>query len=59
MPFRFDPEYWRERARQIRAQAKNMADKEARRIMLRVAEDYEKLGETAAETKRLRQDNSR
>lgn len=56
MPFRFDSKYWRERARQIRAQADSMADSEARRIMLRVADDYEKLGARAAETKQPSQD---
>ena len=56
MPFRFDPKYWCERAKQIRAQAESMADNEAKRIMLRVAEDYEKLGATAVEAKRPHQE---
>jgi hypothetical protein len=43
-----DPEHWRARARQARAQAEQMADAQAKEAMLRVAKDYEKLAQRAA-----------
>ena len=43
MPEQLEPEHWRERAREARRLAEQMADDEARLRMLRIAEDYEKI----------------
>ena len=43
MPFRYDPNYWRTRADEIRAMANEMTDQAAKEIMLRIAADYDKL----------------
>jgi hypothetical protein len=43
MPFRYKPNHWRERAAQMRALAGDTADAEAAAIMLKLAEDYDKL----------------
>lgn len=43
MPEQLGPEHWRERAREARRLAEQMADDEARLRMLRIAEDYEKI----------------
>jgi hypothetical protein len=43
-----DAAHWRQRARQARALAEQIADLEARARMLRNAADYEKLAEKAA-----------
>ena len=45
MPQRFDPEYWRERAEEARAQAEEMHDAKAKRTLLGIAESYDKLAE--------------
>jgi hypothetical protein len=47
MPFRFEPNHWRERAAQMRALALDTADAEAAAIMLKLAEDYDKLADRA------------
>ena len=38
-----NPEHWRERAAEARAVADGLADAEARKAMLKIAADYEKL----------------
>jgi hypothetical protein len=38
-----DPKHWRERAEGARTVADELIDSEARRMMLRIAEDYEEL----------------
>jgi len=43
-----NPEHWRARAEQARAQAEQMADPQAKEAMLRIAKDYEKLAHRAA-----------
>jgi hypothetical protein len=40
---RDDPEHWRERAKEARALADQMADEVSKQMMLRIAEDYERL----------------
>jgi hypothetical protein len=45
--FIHDPEHWRRRAEQSRTLAEQMNDPEAKRMMLRIAEDYEKLAQRA------------
>jgi hypothetical protein len=42
-----DSDHWRERAQQMRLVAHGIADAKARSIMLRIAQDYEKLAERA------------
>ena len=46
MPFR-DPGHWRERAAQMRALATQSNDLDAMSIMLRLADDYDKLADRA------------
>jgi hypothetical protein len=47
MPFRYNPNHWRERAAQMRALAVVTADAEAAAIMLKLAEDYDRLADRA------------
>jgi len=42
-----DPKHWRDRAAEMRALSETMDDVEARAIMLRLAEDYDKLADRA------------
>ena len=42
-----DPRQWRERAEEARVLAEQMADAETKAIMLKIAEDYEKLAQRA------------
>jgi hypothetical protein len=44
-----DPKHWRNRAQETRALADQMSDPDTRRIMIGVAEDYEKLAKRAEE----------
>jgi hypothetical protein len=44
-----DPKHWRERAEEARAHAEQLTDREARRMMLEIAGDYEKLAKRAEE----------
>ena len=44
-----DPDYWYCRAEEVRTMAEIMSDPESQRIMLEIAEGYERLGENAAE----------
>jgi hypothetical protein len=46
MPFR-DPKHWRNRAAQMRVLASQMNDLDATAIMLRLADDYDKLADRA------------
>jgi len=43
-----DPEHWRRRAEESRVLAEMMNDEKAKKIMLGIAEDYEKLATRAA-----------
>jgi hypothetical protein len=38
-----NPKHWRERAEEARVHAEQIADPESKKMMLRIAEDYEKL----------------
>jgi hypothetical protein len=52
MPFKdriHDPQHWRDRAAQMRALAEGMEDPKAQRLMLLLANDYEKLADRAAQ----------
>jgi len=42
-----DPAHWRGRGEEIRALARQIDDPEAKRRMLRLAEDYDKLAQRA------------
>jgi hypothetical protein len=42
-----NPEYWLQRAKEMRTLAEDVADGAARQKMLRVAEDYDKLAKRA------------
>jgi hypothetical protein len=51
MPASFinDPKHWRDRAEQMRTLAEAMKDQISREMVLRIAQDYEKLAQRAAE----------
>jgi hypothetical protein len=49
-----DPVHWLARAEEARVIAEDMKDPESRRIMLGIADDYEKLALRARERLRLR-----
>jgi hypothetical protein len=38
-----NPEHWQERAEEARSIAEQMSDPDSKRMMLRIAEDYERL----------------
>ena len=42
-----DPEYWRKRAKVVRALVENMPEPEAKEMMLRIAQEYEDLAKVA------------
>ena len=44
-----DPKHWRHRAKEARALAQQMGDPEAKRKMLKNADDYDRLAERAEE----------
>jgi hypothetical protein len=44
-----DPEHWRRRAKEARAIAEMLTDAGARKLMLGVADDYDKLAQRAEE----------
>ena len=57
-----DPKHWMDRATEMRALSQSMADVEARAIMLRLADDYDKLADRAearSEGKRPKQPKER
>ena len=47
MPHRYDPAHWRERAAQMRLLASEMNDPEAGVVMLKLANDYDNLADSA------------
>jgi hypothetical protein len=50
-----DPKHWRERAEEARVHAEQIGDPESRSMMLKIAEDYEKLAKRAEQRLRDRQ----
>jgi hypothetical protein len=44
-----DPKHWRQRAEEARVHAEQMKDPVAKRMMLQIVEDYEKLAKRAEE----------
>lgn len=51
MPFRYDPRHWRDRAEEMRRLAGDAKNESARQMMLRLADDYDKLASSTANTK--------
>jgi len=47
-----DPEYWRERAKEARVHAEQIADRASKKKMLKLAENYEKLAKRAEQRQR-------
>jgi len=47
-----NPEHWQERAEEARSIAEQLSDPESRRMMLRIAEDYERLATHASRRKK-------
>jgi hypothetical protein len=44
-----DPKFWHERAEEARVLAEQMSDETAKKMMLRIAEDYDKLAVRASQ----------
>jgi hypothetical protein len=44
-----DPRHWHDRAAEMRVLAEEMTSNEARTMMLKLADDYDELGDRAAE----------
>ena len=42
-----NPKHWRERAEEARSIAEQLSDPDAKRMMLRIADDYERLAQHA------------
>jgi hypothetical protein len=53
-----DPEHWRKRAEEARAVADDITDPDSRRMMLGIADDYEKLAKRAEQRLRDATKNS-
>jgi hypothetical protein len=49
-----DPEFWRSRAEEVRAIANDMKEAEAKAIMDRIANDYERLAKHAEKRRNSR-----
>jgi hypothetical protein len=49
---RSDPEYWRGRAEEARTLAEEMNSAETRRMMLEIADNYEKIAAIAEKTRK-------
>jgi len=47
-----DPKHWRQRAIEARALADGLSDEISRRMMLQIADDYDKLAERAEQRRR-------
>ena len=47
-----NPEHWQERAEEARSIAEQLSDPESKRMMLRIAEDYERLATYAGRRKK-------
>ena len=52
MPDKLGSEHWRTRAQEARALAEGMTDPDAQRMMMRIANDYEKIADRAEQLAR-------
>jgi hypothetical protein len=52
MPDKRTPQYWRNRAKEVRTRAEQVTDPQVRETLLRSAQDYEVLAKGAAERER-------
>ena len=48
-----DPEYWRKRAKVVRALVEKMHEPEAKEMMLRIAQEYEDLAKAAEQQRHI------
>jgi hypothetical protein len=48
-----DPQYWRQRAQEVRSAAEHLTDPHAKRMLLGIGDDYERLAKCAEQRVQL------